>query len=143
MDKTSIRDLARAYFEDAWVPGRNLEKYVADDVVRHSHGKPTAGIQALKDLNKLFHDLFSDWQLTLHDILCEGDKVAIRFTITLTHAGEFRGYRPSGARLEVNGIDLFRVAGGKIVEQWAEVDFQHFMDQIREHSGDPVASAAS
>jgi predicted ester cyclase len=143
MSNSDIRALARAYFEDAWVPGRNLEKYVAENVVRHSHGKPSAGIQSLRDLNKMFHDLFSQWELTLHDILCEGDKVAVRFTIMLTHTGEFMGFRASGARIQVNGIDMFRVAGGKIVEQWAEVDFFHFVEQLREHSGEPLATAGS
>ena len=128
------REIARGYFEEAWIPNGNFEKYIGEGFVRHNHGRSDPGIQTLKNLCTFYHDSFSDWELAIHDIICERNKAVVHFTIMLTHSKQYNEYKPSGARIQVNGIDIFRITDGMIVEQWVEVDFHHFLNQIKEHS---------
>ena len=62
---------------------------------------------------------FPDLQITIEDMVAEGDKVAVRLTATGTHTGEFMGVPPTGVHVTNTRIHIFRFAGGKIVESWA------------------------
>ena len=47
-----------------------------------------------------------------------------RYTVRATHQGEFGGIPPTGKQIEMKGIWIHRLAGGKIVEgrQWGLAD---------------------
>jgi predicted ester cyclase len=53
-----------------------------------------------------------------------------RVTGTGTHTGELMGVPPTGKRLEMTGIVIYRIAGGKIVERWAQHDVLGLMQQL-------------
>jgi predicted ester cyclase len=57
-------------------------------------------------------------------------KVANRFVFLGTHLGEFEGMSPTGKRVEFIGHSINRVAEGKIVESWVEVDMLGVMQQL-------------
>jgi len=59
---------------------------------------------------------FPDLHVTITEVIAEGDKVVIWYTVQATQRGEFEGVRPTGKRVNWSGSDLLRVAGGKIVE---------------------------
>ncbi len=65
---------------------------------------------------------FTDVHTTVEDMIAEGDKVAARVTMRGTHQGEFEGIAPTGKRVKVSTIDIFRFADGKIVEHWGQGD---------------------
>jgi steroid delta-isomerase-like uncharacterized protein len=65
---------------------------------------------------------FPDAQVTVEDVMAEGDRVAARVVMRGTHRGEFQGIAPTGKRVEVRAIDIFRVENGKIVEHWGHAD---------------------
>ena len=73
---------------------------------------------------------FPDAVHVLEDQLAEGDKVMTRLTTRATFTGEILGYRPTGKVVEVSGIAVHRVAGGRLVEHWAHMDMAGFMEQI-------------
>ena len=54
--------------------------------------------------------------------MAEGDRVAARVVMRGTHRGEFQGITPTGKRVEVRAIDMFRISNGKIVEHWGHAD---------------------
>ena len=54
--------------------------------------------------------------------MAEDDRVAARVVMRGTHRGEFQGIGPTGKRVEVRAIDMFRVENGKIVEHWGHAD---------------------
>ena len=39
-----------------------------------------------------------------------------------THSGEMMGIPPSGKKIQVRGIEIWRIANGKAVEHWGVVD---------------------
>src|SRR5215213_8595749 len=65
---------------------------------------------------------FPDLSITVEEVMAEGDRVAARVTMRGTHRGEFQGIAPTGKRVEVKAIDMFRISGGKIVEHWGHAD---------------------
>lgn len=73
---------------------------------------------------------FPDLQLTTEDMVAEGDKVAIRNTWRGTHQGAFQGLPPTGKHVAFTGTDIFRFVGGKIAEQWADLDALGLMQQL-------------
>jgi predicted ester cyclase len=75
---------------------------------------------------------FPDAVHTIEDQMAEGDKVMTRLTVRATFLGECRGFQPTGKIVEVSGIAVHRVAGGQLVEHWAQMDMSSSMQQIGE-----------
>ena len=48
--------------------------------------------------------------------------VMARVTLSATHSGVFMSIAPTGKRVVWTGIDIFRIADGKIAERWVAVD---------------------
>jgi predicted ester cyclase len=78
---------------------------------------------------------FPDYAGTNVEQIAEGEKVANRFVFMGTHLGEFEGVTPTGKRVEFTGNSIDRVAEGKIVESWVEVDMLGVMRQLGAHPG--------
>jgi serine phosphatase RsbU (regulator of sigma subunit) len=61
----------------------------------------------------------SDRRIHFEDQIVQGDKVVTRFVVHATHdRGELMGLAPSGRQLAFMPIDIHRIEGGKIAEQW-------------------------
>ncbi len=54
--------------------------------------------------------------ITVEDMIADDDRVAARVAMRGTHHGEFQGIAPTGKRVQVRAIDMFRIADDKIVE---------------------------
>lgn len=65
---------------------------------------------------------FPDLQFTVHDMLEEGTKVAVRWTWAGTHRGAFGAIAPTGKRVHNAGIVIFETRGGRAVASWNQVD---------------------
>ena len=63
---------------------------------------------------------FPDLKIVIEDTIAEGNKVVIRFTFRGTHKGEYAGIAPTNKRIEFTAINIFRLADGKVAEQWVE-----------------------
>jgi MFS family permease len=74
---------------------------------------------------------FPDLELTLDELIGEGDTVVVRWTMRGTHLGEMRGgIAPTGKPFTVTGTTTNRVAGGKITEAWGNIDLLGLMLQL-------------
>ncbi len=63
-------------------------------------------------------------------MIAEGDKVVIRQTWSGTHKGEFMGIPATGRRVSIAVIDIIRVADGRFVEHWGQLDLMGMMQQL-------------
>jgi steroid delta-isomerase-like uncharacterized protein len=119
--------LVRRFWEDVW-GGNNpqrVEEYIADDFVLHDPAHPSAktGPQGYKEYASYYLSAVPDTTSRLDDIFASGDKVVIRWSTEGTHSGtHLHGYAPSHKRATVQGISIYRVADGKIVEYWNVTD---------------------
>ena len=73
---------------------------------------------------------FPGYQLEAEDLVAEGDKVAVRVTVTGTHQGEMAGIPPTGKAVSASGMLIYRIAGDKIVEHWMVFDNLAVMQQL-------------
>jgi len=73
---------------------------------------------------------FPDVANTIEDLIAEGDKVVARWRSRATHQGEYMGIPPTGNVVEVTGITLYRIQGGKIAESWNFEDKFGLLRQI-------------
>jgi steroid delta-isomerase-like uncharacterized protein len=125
--------LLRRYFEEAWNKHNPdaVEGFYAPDLVNHSAppGMPNdrAGLKAGLGM---FLGAFPDVKVMSDFLVAEGDKVVSRWTMTATHTGEWLGTPATGKRIEMTGITIARVAGGKIAEVWFESDQMAMMQQL-------------
>lgn len=68
---------------------------------------------------------------TIEDpVIAEGDKIAHRWTLGVTHQGEVMGATPTGRAVEVAGIYVVRIVGGKILEVWGVWNALGLMRQL-------------
>ena len=65
---------------------------------------------------------FTDLKLVPDIILAEGDKVAVRWTITAKHTGPYRGFPATNRDVKFSGVNIFRIENGRIAEIWNHRD---------------------
>jgi steroid delta-isomerase-like uncharacterized protein len=73
---------------------------------------------------------FPDIQAHVEDIFGAGDRVAVRLSFRGTHGGEFQGIPATGRAVEYTSIEIYRMSGGLIAEEWICSDMAGLMQQI-------------
>jgi steroid delta-isomerase-like uncharacterized protein len=92
--------------------------------------EPFRGPDGMKRFVTGLHAAFPDIKFTVERQIAEKDKVASRFTSLSTHQGEFQGIFPTGRSIKDQGVDIFRIAHGKIVEVWVNENALGLMQQL-------------
>ena len=73
---------------------------------------------------------FPDFELTIEDLLADGDRVVVRYTARGTHRGEVLRVPPTGRRVEYMGIGIVRLADGRMIERWNCSDTMCLLAQL-------------
>jgi steroid delta-isomerase-like uncharacterized protein len=129
--------LVRRFFEEA-INGHDLDLFdelCADDYVWHGGSDPGAigdvhGLERFKAAVATFFTAFPDLEATILDTVATDDKVCVRFVERGTHEGTFVGVPATGKPVEFHGIGIYRVADGKLVEEWFIDDSRAIFEQI-------------
>jgi steroid delta-isomerase-like uncharacterized protein len=128
-----IRNLLRTQIELVWGKGEveRVDSAYGDTVVDRMPipGQP-GGREALKDVVRAFRTAMPDLNMQLHGVLAAGDIGVDFWTLTGTHSGELFGIAPTGKQVEFSGIDMVRVAGGRIAELWHVEEMLQFYTQL-------------
>lgn len=126
--------LVRESYEQVWNQHRAdaAAAYYAADYADHNMSVPNqpAGVAGALAVFSTFLAAFPDVLFTIDRQLAEGDMVATRWTATGTNNGPLMGMAPTGRKITVTGIDIFRMAEGKIVERWGSFDLAGMMQQL-------------
>jgi steroid delta-isomerase-like uncharacterized protein len=108
------------------------DEIYARNYVGHDPTNPEdiRGLEAAKQAAADYREAFPDLQVTVEDLIAEGDKVAARLRFRGTHQGELEGIAPTARRVDCTGIVISRIEGGKIAEDWANFDDLGMMQQL-------------
>jgi steroid delta-isomerase-like uncharacterized protein len=107
-----------------------VDQFVAPDYVGHSSSPEMNTREGHKQFLVALRPAFPDLELTVEDQIAEGDKVVTRWTARGTHKSEFTGVPPTGKQVVMDGIDIDRIADGKLVECWTKSDDLGMLQQI-------------
>jgi steroid delta-isomerase-like uncharacterized protein len=91
---------------------------------------PGPGIGAMNTIITSCRAAFHGLHVTINDLMADEDKVTCRFTARGVHNGEFMGLPPTGKKIAMTGIEIFRLRDGKIVELWGEANLMGLMQQL-------------
>jgi non-heme chloroperoxidase len=129
------KDTFRRYVEEVW---KNEKLDIADEVFADKYlshqSDGTAlerGPEDVKTFVTEYRTAFSDIEDIVEDMIGEGDRVVTRWTLRVTHTGEFRGIPATGKRITLTGIGIFRFSDdGKVVESWDSLDELGMLRQL-------------
>ena len=125
-------ELATMYWEEVWWGDQGkIAEIVAPDEVHHwGIGGDTTGFDEFTERWNLFFTAFPDLEFTVDLVAAEGDLAATRWTATGTQRGEWQGIAPTEREVTWQGINVFRVECGQIVESWGEADHLGLLSQL-------------
>ena len=108
------------------------QELISPDAVFHVPGRtePMRGPAGYLAIIGMMRGGFPDIQWTLEEMVAEGDKVAVRFTMRGTHRGTFFGVPPTGKTISVQAINIYRLSGGQFVEEHGQPDMLGLLQQI-------------
>ena len=124
-NKAIVRQMVEEIFNQGNMS--RLDEFMAPDFVEHEELPPGMDV---KQMTMMLRSAFPDFKATIDDLIAEGDKVVIRQTWSGTQKGEFMGVPPTGKSVSFGVIDIIRVAGGKFVEHWGQMDSMGLMQQL-------------
>jgi hydroxyacylglutathione hydrolase len=112
-----VRAVATEYF-DAFArrDADGMAALWAPDGVEHVAGQVDAvGPEGVRAYFTGLFAAFPDLATTVQSTTVQDDRAAVHWTATGTMAGPLWGVEPTGARVELEGIDVLRVEDGRIV----------------------------
>ena len=109
-----------------------IDELCAPDYIDHSPPVPDVplGSTGVHCASAVLRAAFPDTQHTIEDQIAEGDKVVTRLRARATFRNTFLGIPPTGQPMEISGMTIHRLADGKLVEHWANIDGLGFMQQL-------------
>ncbi len=120
----SPKQLVADYIDRVWNSGdaAALESLTTPDFRYHLAEQPPLDRAGMRQLLASTRAAFPDWQVQAEEVVAESEFVAVRWSGTATHSGPFHGIPPTGRRIRVSGINVFRTHDGKIAEEWEQTD---------------------
>jgi steroid delta-isomerase-like uncharacterized protein len=108
-----------------------IEEVYTADTVLHEPDQHLHGVEEAKQFLTSYISAFPDMNVTVEDIIAEGDQVVTRWTLRGTHHGEIAEFGPpTGKQVELEGITIHRISEGKIVEEWERYDNLGVLQQL-------------
>jgi predicted ester cyclase len=135
MSTKDLKALERRTYEEAnkgkaAFIARADEVYATNIVFHTGIGTDIRGRKDVKQYFSAVYDALPDGYIVIDDMIVEGDKLTVRWTLTGTHKGELMGIPPTNKKVTLWGIDILRFAGSKLVEFWSTSDHLGLMQQL-------------
>jgi predicted ester cyclase len=140
------RELVHRWFEEVW----NKQSEEAIDQMFAPGGKaygfPTAdavliGPDKFKEIHRFFLGAFPDVHITVHDIICEGDRVAATWLASMTHLGDSLGFAPTLQRVSLEGCSVLIVRDGQIQDGRNYMEMEGMINRLKTSDASPLETA--
>lgn len=142
VDRT--KDVIRRLYSEVLNDGRLevLDEIASPDHVEHNpFPQQGQGVAGLKQRASMVRTAFNP-RFEIEHLIADGDKVAVMWTNTGSHVGEWFGFAPTGKRVVAHGVDIFRLKDGRLAEHWDVVDITDFLASVGVLPGRPAAAGA-
>jgi steroid delta-isomerase-like uncharacterized protein len=108
------------------------ELLVSPNAVFHVPGRPEplTGLEGYMEIIGMMRGGFPDIQWTLEEVIGEEDSIVARFTMRGTHQGIFFGVPPTGNKIVVQALNIYKFSDGKIIEERGQPDLLGLLQQI-------------
>ena len=126
------KEIVKRYWEGKW-NARNpgiLDELMVPDVVYHGTSMEMNGIEEYKQVYSMYLSAFHDTQITIEELIAEGDKIMTRLSMSSVHKGDLAGIPPTGKSMTGTMFTVFRLVDGKIAEEWEIMDELGLMQQL-------------
>src|ERR1700675_3791927 len=130
---TANKDLVEEFINRVF-NGQNASatsEYFSPDV--RWHGGTLGTIEGSDAMTSFYGELFAalpDLHATTLGVAAEEDTVLCRFVVEGTNEGSLFGFPATGQTVRWDEIDTYRVANGKIVEEWSSPDMANILHQV-------------
>jgi steroid delta-isomerase-like uncharacterized protein len=128
------KNIVRELMTEVW-NNRNfgaIDELCSETFTIHDPSAPELpkGPEAAKAYIGAFVAAFPDIKIAVHDLFGEGDRVALRWSAEGTHQGELNGIPPTNKQVTISGHAIYRLADGKIEEDWITADSLGLLQQL-------------
>ena len=127
---SETKKVVRQFFQRLERDLRIPEELLGPAFVYHVPGMPPIDADTIHERSDEFVAAFSDANRVEDALIAEGDLVAFRSTLEMTHTGEFMGTVGTSERISVVEMGFFRIADGKVAEMWGLLDTMGLLTQI-------------
>jgi len=130
-----IKTKFRCVVDDAWNMG-NLdalnELHSTEYTEHHAPFPDVKGLDAFKLMVAGARITYPDFHITIHELIQEGDKLAVRWSWTGTHLGQTRQLTipPTGKQITLTGSHILHIKNNKLVEGWQFADDLGLLQQL-------------
>jgi predicted ester cyclase len=110
------------------------------------HGGLLGTVKGLANVTEMlrgFIGALPDLHAAEQDIVAAGETVAVRFVVEATHEGNLLGIEPTGRRVRWDAVDIYHLADGMIVEEWAGDDLAAILYQVGVYTPPWLSRASS
>ena len=122
------------YLEEVFHRGNvaAIDESISTNHVLNWPGSPTPmyGPEGFKHLLIIYNSAFPDLRWTTEEVTAQGETVVARLVAHGTHQRELMGMPPTGKPVTWTETHIFRVAGGKLVEHWTNLDQVSMLQQF-------------
>jgi steroid delta-isomerase-like uncharacterized protein len=134
MSAEENKAIVRRVNDEVWTQGNLdvIDELIADESVATVVGAPEQirGPQGFREFVIMYRNAFPDLRIDIDEQIAEGDIVVTRWTATGTHQGDLMGMPPTGKQATTAGININRVADGKLVAGWGIFDQLGLLQQL-------------
>lgn len=123
--------VVRRLYDEVWNAGRDevaAELFDPDFETVAAHGL-RGGASKLAVIRG-YRAAFPDVHIEVDDLVAGSGEVAVRWTLTGTDTGGFRGHEPTGRRVSGWGVEFFRFRDNRIVTNWVGADWLGVLVQL-------------
>jgi predicted ester cyclase len=143
---TANRELVHHWFEEVW----NKQSEEAIDQMfaagGKSYGFPEAnsiliGPDKFKEMHRFLIGAFPDIRVTLHDTICEDDRVAVTWVARMTHLGDSLGFAPTFQKVSLEGCSVLVARDGQIHEGKNYMEMEALVSRLRAIAASPLEAS--
>jgi steroid delta-isomerase-like uncharacterized protein len=130
MTLESNKSLVRKWIA-AWM-AKDLAALDALFAPDYTVNEKVVGVEGVRQGVNFLHSILADISAEANDIVAEGDKVVLRWTVRGKHTGEMPGVPATGKVVELQGINIYQVVDGKIRANHEQTNVGQVLAGLRE-----------